>query len=171
MCRYLTNRKLDGRFKGVGAQGKREKALLSIDHKIAEVQKNLDAVQADASLRNQALLTLQNLKTKVAGLSSIPKIIYQQEQAGDALDSAIATIEEAVACPPAKVASPGGQATAITYGQPVVMAAPKPTKVICAADLASQSYLETEAEVEGYLTRIRAELLAAIKSGQRARIQ
>ena len=152
------------------SQGKREKAQLSIDNKIAEVPKNLDAVQASPDLRNRALLALQNLKTKVAGLSSIPKIMYHQEQAGDALDSAIATIEAAVASEPAKVASPGDQATAITFGQPVVMAAPKPTKVIRTADLATQSYLETEAEVEDYLTRLRVELLAAIKAGQRARI-
>ena len=51
------------------------------------------------------------------------------------------------------------------------MAAPKPTKVICAADLATQSYLETEAEVEEYLAKLKAELLAAIRAGQRARIQ
>ena len=152
------------------AQVKREKALLSIDHKIAEVQKNLDAVQADASLRNKSLLTLQDLKTKAAGLSSIPKIMYLQEQAGDALDSAIAIIEATAARQPARVASPGDQATAITYGQPVVMAVPKPAKVIRAADLASQAYLETEAEVEDYIARLRAELLAAIKAGQRARI-
>ena len=53
------------------------------------------------------------------------------------------------------------------YGLP----APKPAKVIRAADLSGKSYLETEAEVEEYLAKLRAELLAAIKAGQRARIQ
>ena len=43
--------------------------------------------------------------------------------------------------------------------------------VIRAADLSSKSYLETEAEVEEYLAKLRVELLAAIKAGQRARIQ
>ena len=68
------------------------------------------------------------------------------------------------------MASPGDQATAITFGQPVVKVALKPTRVIRAADLATQSYLESEAEVEDYLARLRVELLAAIKAGQRARI-
>lgn len=70
------------------AQAKRERALNSIDVKIAEVVKSLDQVQATADLRNKALLFLQELKSKVAGLSSIPKIIYLQEQAGALLDDA-----------------------------------------------------------------------------------
>jgi hypothetical protein len=40
-----------------------------------------------------------------------------------------------------------------------------------AADLSSKSYLETEAEVDEYLAKLKAELLAAIHAGQRARIQ
>lgn len=151
------------------AQDKREKALLSIDHKIAEVQKMLDGVQAEASLRNKALLNLQELKTKVAALTSIPKILYLQGQAGEALDEAIAMIEAAQVKAPSKAASSGDAATVINIGK--TAAAPKPAKVIRAADLATQSYLETEAEVEDYIERLRTELLAAIKSGQRARIQ
>ena len=46
------------------AQDKRERALKSIDAKIAEVQKSLDQIQADADLRNKALHPLQDLKTK-----------------------------------------------------------------------------------------------------------
>ncbi|OYW40486.1 MAG: ATPase [Hydrogenophilales bacterium 12-61-10] len=151
------------------AQDKREKALLSIDHKIAEVQKMLDGVQAEASLRNKALLDLQELKTKVAALTSIPKILYLQSQAGEALDEAIATIEAAQVKAPSKAASQGDAATVINIGKTAI--APKSAKVIRAADLVTQSYLETEAEVEDYIEKLRAELLAAIKSGQRARIQ
>lgn len=42
---------------------------------------------------------------------------------------------------------------------------------IRAADLSTKSYLETEAEVDDYLAKLKAELLAAIRAGQRARIQ
>jgi hypothetical protein len=48
--------------------------------------------------------------------------------------------------------------------------APKPSKVIRAADLSPTIYLETEAEVETFIARLKAELLDAIKAGQRARI-
>ena len=48
---------------------------------------------------------------------------------------------------------------------------PKAARVIRAADFSSKSYLETEAEVDDYLSKLKAELLAAIRAGQRARIQ
>jgi hypothetical protein len=85
------------------AQVKRERALNSIDAKIAEVVKSLDQVQAAADLRNKALHPLQELKTKVAGLSSIPKILYLQEQAG--------------ICSTTRWASSRRQASAIKAGQ------------------------------------------------------
>jgi hypothetical protein len=77
------------------AQAARERALNSIDAKIAEVMKSLDQVQAAADLRNKALQPLQELKTKVAALSSIPKILYLQDQGGNLLDDAMLIIESA----------------------------------------------------------------------------
>jgi hypothetical protein len=68
--------------------------------------KSLDQVQAGADLRNKALLALQELKTQVAGLSSIPKILYQQEQAGDLLDDAMEVIEKASQKTPALPPAP-----------------------------------------------------------------
>ncbi|MDD5403801.1 MAG: BREX system P-loop protein BrxC [Sulfuricella sp.] len=154
------------------AQDRREKALLSIDNKIAEVQKKLDAVQAEASLRNKALIKLQELKTKVAGLSSIPMIFFCQDQAGDALDEAMAIIESALHKPTPAAQEPGTISKPLTTGTgSTATVAPKPAKVIRAADLATQSYLETEAEVEDYIAKLKAELMTAIRAGQRARIQ
>jgi hypothetical protein len=43
--------------------------------------------------------------------------------------------------------------------------------VIRAADLSPSIYLETEAEVEAYVAKLKAELLDTIQSGKRARIQ
>lgn len=157
------------------AQVKRERALNSIDVKIAEVVKSLDQVQAPADLRNKALFPLQELKTKVAGLSSIPKIMYLQEQAGMLLDDAMDIIEKASqqAVPKAQTVVKDSGATTlssvwITAPNGV---APKPSKVIRAADLSPTIYLETEAEVESYVAKLKAELLSTIKAGQRARIQ
>jgi hypothetical protein len=152
------------------AQVKRERALKSIDTKIAEVMKALDQVQASAYLRNKALLALQELKTKVAGLSSIPKILYQQEQAGTLLDDAMEVIEKA-SQKSATVAKDPGAATGSTVLTTGAMTTPpKPITVIRAADLSPSIYLETEAEVEAYLARLKAELLDVIQSGKRARI-
>ncbi|AWI80381.1 ATPase [Parazoarcus communis] len=164
------------------AQSKREHALLSIDAKIAEVGRALDAAHASDLLRNRALLKLQELKTKVAGLASIPMIFYCQDQAGDALDAAMAMIEAATPKPgPNTLGEKGGGAAAstntttttttstLTTSPPVV--APKPTQVVRAADCTSKTYLETEQDVDAYLARLKAELLKVIQAGQRARLQ
>ena len=148
------------------AQDKRERALKSIDAKLAEVQKSLDQVQADADLRNKVLYPLQDLKTKVARLSSIPKISYLQDQAGNLLDDAMMVIQDALAKPvpppaPGKPTSPPSP--------PVPP--PKPSKVIRAAELSPTIYLETEADVEAFVAKLKAELLGTIHSGKRARIQ
>lgn len=75
--------------------------------------------------------------------------------------------------PPLAAKATGDSATVINIGedQAPLAVTPKPAKVIRAADYSSKSYLETEAEVEEYITKLRAELMAAIKAGQRARIQ
>jgi hypothetical protein len=160
---------------------RRTKALLSIDAKIAETQQALDAAHVDADLRNQALKPLQDLKAQLAGLSSIPKIFYMQERAGDLLDEAMAKIAAFVKASKAKqVAGPGTTQTGGTPGMPlttggtatrVVAAEPKPVKVVKPSDLTTKSYLETKEEVDDYIARLKSELMGAIDSGHRARIQ
>lgn len=156
---------------------KREHALLLLEKKIAEVSQALDQAHAQADLRNRALLSLQQIKLDIAAQTSIPQIHYLQEQSGNALDSAmdmISVVVSAAAKPqPLAIKAPGDNSTVINLGasQTTQTVAPKPAMVIRAADLSSKSYLETEAEVDEYLAKLRAELLAAIKAGQRARIQ
>jgi hypothetical protein len=60
----------------------------------------------------------------------------------------------------------------VTTGQPNVTApVAKTTKVIRAADLSSKTYLETEADVDAYVVKLKTELVAAIRAGHIARIQ
>jgi hypothetical protein len=157
------------------AQEKREKALLSIDGKIAEVQAKLNTTAASAELSNKALKPLQDLKTRLASLTSIAQILYLQGQGGDAMDDAIALIEAAAAAaakPVHQVAAPGNTSQPLQTGQPIVPApVAKTTKVIRAADLSSKTYLETEADVDAYVVKLKSELLSAIRSGQMVRMQ
>ena len=154
------------------AQDKREKALLSIDGKIAEVQAKLNTAGASSDLSNKALRALQDLKTRIASQASIAQILYLQGQGGDAMDDAVSLIESAVAKPPHQVAMPGDTAKPLQTGQPNVPApVAKTTRVIRAADFSAKTYLETEADVEAYVTKLKAELLAAIRAGQLARLQ
>jgi hypothetical protein len=47
----------------------------------------------------------------------------------------------------------------------------KTTRVIRASDLTGKTYLETEADVDAYIAKLKAELMNAINSGQKARVQ
>jgi hypothetical protein len=47
----------------------------------------------------------------------------------------------------------------------------KPTKVVRAADVAVQSYLETESDVDEYLAKLKQKIVAEIKAGGKVRIQ
>lgn len=164
------------------ASEKRSKALLSIDSKIAEVQAALSAAQADADLSNKVLKPLQDLKAQLAGLVSIPRILFLQGRGGELLDEAMDKIAAASAAkakaqakPAASPSSSGTAASSVsaTSTSTPMATAPvaKPIRVIKPAELSSKSYLETEGEVEDYLAKLKAELMATIASGHRARIQ
>ncbi len=154
------------------AQEKREKALLSIDGKIVEVQAKLSATGASPETCNKALRVLQDLKTRLASQTSIAQILYLQGQGGDAMDDAITLIEAAVAKPAHQVATPGDTVKPVQTGQPnVATPAAKTTKVIRAAELSSKTYLETEADVDAFVEALKAELMATICAGQIARVQ
>lgn len=154
------------------AQDKREKALLSIDGKITEVQAKLDAAGAAPDLSNKALRPLQDLKTRIASQSSIAQILLLKGVGGDAMDDAINLIEAAAAKPAHQVASPGDAAKPVQTGAPnVPPPVVKTTRVIHAADLSSKTYLETEADVDAFVSQLKAELLATIRAGQLARVQ
>jgi len=126
---------------------------------------------ASPDLSNKALKPLQDLKARIASQTSIAQIFYLQGQGGELMDEAIALVE-AAGKPAAVVATPGATTQPISTGSPnVTHVVSKPTRVVRAADLAAKSYLETEADVDAYLAKLKTELLAVIKAGQKARLQ
>ncbi len=154
------------------AQEKRERALLSLDAKLAEVQAKLETAAATPDLSNKALRPLQDLKARIASQTSIAQIMLLQGAGGDAMDDAINIIEAAVSKVPDHVAMPDNTAKPLQTGQPTV-AAPvaKTTRVIRAAELSSKTYLETEADVDAYVSKLKDALLTTVRAGQIARIQ
>jgi len=158
------------------AQDKREKALQSVDAKIVEAQAALTQAHASPELSNKVLLPLQQLKIKLAAQSSIPQILYLQGQGGDRLDEAMDAIAAAMPKPPLMVAAPPPPSGPATPAAPpstgaVPGAVPKPSQVVRAADFSPKTYLETAAEVDAYVTSLKARLLAVLQAGQRVRIQ
>lgn len=149
----------------------REKALLSIDERIAEAQKVLDEAHADADLRNKVLKPLQDLKTHIAGLSNIPRIVYLTDRAAELLDDAISAVAAALKAkePPAPPAGSGSQGGNHPPAKPAPVV--KPVTVVRVSEIPSKTYLETAEEVDEYVETLRKALMAALKSGARARVQ
>jgi hypothetical protein len=145
------------------AATEREIALLAIEQKLAEIETALDHVQANADLRNKALHPMQQLKISIAGQSSIPQIRYLAERAGAHLDTAMDSIAAAQKQSAPGIKEPGAGNTGATPQKPV--------KVIRAQALSSKTYLETEAEVEAYLARLKLVLLEVLNEGKKARIE
>ncbi|MDB5823899.1 MAG: ATPase [Herminiimonas sp.] len=159
------------------AQEKRERALLSIDRKLAEVQAKLAAATATPDISNKAMRPLQDLKASIASQTSIAQILLLQGAGGDAMDDAINLIEAAATRVAANKHPSDGALSPdankpVQTGQPNVRAqVAKTTRVIRAAELSNKSYLETEADVEAFVARLKEALLAAVHAGQIARVQ
>lgn len=160
---------------------RRERALRSVDEKIAEAQQALEAAEADPSLRNAALNPLQALKAQLAGMVSIPRILFAQGRAGDLLDEAmekIARAAKAKETPKPRVeprddgaAGGGAGAGASGTGGTGAVVSTRPIKVVRTSELSAKTYLESAEDVEEFIRSLRQELLAAIAAGHRARLQ
>jgi hypothetical protein len=157
------------------ASERREKALQTIDSKLEEAMQALDQAQADAALRNTVLKPLQDLKAQLAGQSSIPRILFLQQRSGDLLDEVMDKLAQAAKAKAPAALAPAPNPALAGEPQPVKPVAPvrtaKPIKVIRVADLGGKTYLENEADVENYLSKLKGELMAAIQAGQKARLQ
>jgi len=154
-------------------QEKRARALLSIEAKLAEVQTKLEAlVQPDADLSNKALHPLQDIKARMIRQTSIAQIMLSQDLAGLAMDDAINLIIAAASKLPDHVAMPGNTTKPLQSGEPNVHApVVKTTVAIRAAKFSDKTYLETEADVDAYVAKLKDALLATVRAGQMARIQ
>ena len=92
------------------------------------------------------------------------------------MDDAITLIEAAAGSATAPttphIAEPESTATVLQTGHrntPAPVA--KTTRVIRASEFTVKAYLETEADVDAYIATLKAELMIAIKAGQKARVQ
>lgn len=48
---------------------------------------------------------------------------------------------------------------------------PSPTSVVRAGDMGSKTYLESEANVDGFVDQLKAQLLATVRAGKKASVQ
>ena len=149
------------------------------------MQSALTGAGAPSELQNKALHPLQLCKKRIDNTDSIPQIISEQTEAETHEDDAYEQINRHIEFqrkkepekPIDKPVTNSGQDkdTSGKIAEPIVVVpTPKRTVTISPADIASQvdsTFIETEAQVEQYLNRIRIELLKAVKAGDRVRIK
>lgn len=141
-------------------QARREQVLRDIDVQIGKVQVELDDAKAAADLRNQCLQPLQSLRRQVETQPSIAHIDQARQTAIEATDVAFEKIEAA-----SRQQDKGG------LGEKPPPIYVKKGRVVEAARLAPKSFLETQADVDDYLNKLREELESAIKNNERIEIR
>jgi hypothetical protein len=156
---------LDTRNAALVTQQRRE-ALAAIETEIAKVQAELAGAQADYDLRNQCLHPLQALKRQVEASESIAYLSHAERMAMDRADEAFERIEQAAAKPSVTPPDKEGKVADKPVTVPI-----KKRRVVKARDLAIKELLESQADVEDYLGRLRQALEAGIRAGERIEIR
>lgn len=159
------------------AAQRRTHALQSLAAKLAEATQALDAAHASPELRNKVLTPLQTLNTELTRLSSIPKILFLQHRSSELLDEAMDTLARAVQArtppippQPRTTATPSASSPSASPPPPVAATA-RPTQVVRVAEVSAKTYLETEADVQAFVTQLQTQLMAAVHAGKKVRVQ
>lgn len=155
-----------------------------IEKAIHEVKQNLAQYNADANLSNQVLQPLQSHLQRVATLTNVARIKESVSNAHRLSDNAIAEIADVLKPIPSQSSSTpttvainttatsaplGAGSTASTTLKP--SSAPEKPVEVDAAKFSSKLYLETEAEVDAFIYKLKTELLGIVQSGKKARIK
>lgn len=165
---------------------KRHVAHEQVDQRIESVQRALTEASAPIELQNQALHPLQLCKKRIDHTDSIPQIISEQSEAvvneDDAYELINRHIESQRKKEPVKPVAPivthsgQDQGTGGKIAEPSVVApAPKRNVTISHADIMAgnidTTFIETEDQVEYYISQLRDKLLNAVRDGDRVRIK
>ncbi|UYM15474.1 BREX system P-loop protein BrxC [Endozoicomonas euniceicola] len=165
-----------------------------IDERISRISQQLDEVKAPDSLRNEALIQLQQARKRIETLHSIAEIFATQKEAEEHEDEAeqkinryVETERQRLLAEQNKIEAEKKRISEETKNispkgspkeQPVrKVAEPKPpvyvkrTISFSPNSVAPKAYIETEEQVEEYLAKIRKELLDAVSAGDRVRIK
>ena len=137
-------------------------AVAGIQGLLDGVVEELDKASADATLRSRATGELTMLRETAEGATSIAHIAQARQAAEAAFDRAMTAIEQAQT-PPDPPVGPG----------PTPPPKPKVKKrrVVEAKSLWTGGFIETHADVDAFLTKLRAELEEALDADERVQIK
>jgi hypothetical protein len=146
---------------------RRAQALAHIDAHLATLNQDIATAQGGAELRSACLKPLEALKEQVQKEDSIAYITQAEGEAIKAFDAAIGMIEAFVR-KLAEQQEPQDESSGRTPPPPPVI---KKQRIVKPADLVKIPYLETSADVNGFLEALRVELEQAIAHHERIQIR
>jgi hypothetical protein len=148
----------------------RTKSLEVIEAQIEAIRQELKAAGNDPTLSSSCLKPLESLKSQVTGQTSLAHITQAEADAVNLKDTAISKIGQFITQQAAKKAdkvaedgpNKGGDEPKPKFKQP---------KVIHPKTLTTKTYLESQADIEEFLTALRKQLEAAIGNEERVEIR
>jgi hypothetical protein len=150
--------------------GRRTQAIAKIDAHIATLNKDMAAALGDASLRSACLKPLETLREQVQKEESLAHITQAESEAVKEFDVAVGRIEKSMQ---SAVGSrqKRGESDHSEVGEDKPKLVIKPRRVIKPVDLVQQTYLESQADVEAFLGKLRKQLEDSIEKGERIEIR
>ncbi|HLM62408.1 MAG TPA: hypothetical protein VK308_16520, partial [Pyrinomonadaceae bacterium] len=141
---------------------RREQAVGSIETRITQLKSELDSINANGDTRNSILSSFQQMKSVITDESSVPLIAYYQgERAEELFQDAL----DAIDLKRPIMFAPDGSGNGETP-EPY-----RPTQTVKPAQFAAKTYIETPADLDEYLGKLRAEIEKLLSENARIRIQ
>jgi len=137
---------------------RRSDALIKINGHISEMNKEIEAVKGDDTLRYACFGPLERLQKEVERIESIAHLSQAEYEAVRSFDEGLAAIEDFVR---RTATSTSG------VGDPPV----KPHCIVKPVELVANTYLETSDDIEKFLKELRERLEKAFNAGQRIKIR
>jgi hypothetical protein len=162
---------------------KQDHGVKRVDERIERVTAALLEASAPDELRNQSLYPLQQCKQRIKESISVSDIFSEQNEASSHEESAEDLInnyiaaqrqkdEKKVAVTKPDVATTGtGTSGSNKAAEPVTPVYGKRTVSLSPASMATETFIETEEQVDQYINKVRDELIKAVKAGDRVRIK
>lgn len=148
-------------------QERRDGALGIVDQHLSEVQCELDLAHAVESLRASCTAPLTSLRDQVLAQTSLAHLAQAEQESVRLTDAAIKRMEEASQADQESGPDTGDGADDTSPPVSVV----KKSRVVKPSDICSKTFLESEEDVNGFITKLKSELDAAIAKGERVKIR
>ncbi len=141
-------------------------AVTEIQGLLDGIDIELDKASASDALRESARAGLVKVIGIATQTTSIAHIAQARQRAEEAYDRALTIIEQAQALPPTRPSKPD-ESTPTPPAKPKV----KRRRVVEARRLCSTGFIETSADIEDFLSKLRAELEKALEANERVQIK